>query len=196
MINFTIFPPQAKPKGLPLRYDVKMFETGDLIFRRGRSLVSQIVLSADGASSYSHVGIIKIIGGSAFVAHTTTDEPPSEDVARVEPLDVFLRDDRASAAAVYRLKGSAQHFTARAVEAALSFAEKRIPFDDGLDLNTTDKLYCTEMVWRAYLAAGLDLVDGRFDRLNFPMSKEFYLLPSSLLKSEWVEMICSIRSAH
>jgi hypothetical protein len=196
VINFTIFPPQAKSKGLALHYDVTALETGDFVFRRGRSLISQMVLSADSSSSYSHVGIIMIIEGNAFVAHTTTGEPPIEDVARVEPLDVFLRDDRASAAAVYRLKDSARHFAVKAVEAALSFAEKRVPFDDALDLSTSDKLYCTEMVWRAYLAAGLDLVNGQFDRLDVLFGKDIYLLPSSLLESEWLEMVCSIRSTR
>ena len=148
VLNFTVFPPQARSKGLSLRYDISLLKTGDIIFRRGRSIVSQMVLSADGGSSYSHVGMIKIIEGTAFVAHTTTDEPPGEDVARVEPLDVFLSDNRASSAAIYRLKESARHFAPKAVETALSFAEKRIPFDDGLDLSTADRLYCTELVWR------------------------------------------------
>ena len=195
IINFTIFPPQARSRGLTLKYDASVLQTGDIIFRRGRSLVSQLVLSADGRSNYSHVGMIKMIEGRPFVAHVTTDDPPgSPDIARIEPLDRFLSDDRAVSAAVYRIKDSARPVAGRAVDIALSFVEERVPFDGEMDLRTTDKLYCTEMVWRAFREAGLDLVNGKFDRLAIPFGKEVYLLPSSLLESEWLEPVCHINS--
>jgi uncharacterized protein YycO len=197
IINFTIFPPQARSRGLSLNYDASIFQDGDIIFRRGRSLVSQIVLSADERSPYSHVGLIKLIEGHPFVAHVTTSDPPgSPDIARLDPLDSFLSDDRALSAAVFRVKDTARRFAGAAVDAALSYVEKRVPFDDEMDLRTTDKLYCTEMVWRAYLEAGLDLVNGKFDRLRIPLGKEIYLLPSSLTESEWLERVCHINSTR
>lgn len=166
---------------------------GDIIFRKGRSLVSEAVLTSDGQSPYSHVGIIKIINDNVMVIHAVPSESPGEkDLVKIDALPLFLSYDRASMAAIYRLDQidkDAQACAIKASNIALSYAEQQIPFDNDFDLNTKDSLYCTEMVWRAYQGAGIDLVDGKFDNLAIPMSKGAYILPSSLLKSHWVKKI-------
>lgn len=69
-----------------------ILENGDIIFRRGTSFVSNMVLMADKSSPYSHVGIIKIIDGNYFVIHSVPAEEISEkDLTKIDPLLTFLK---------------------------------------------------------------------------------------------------------
>ncbi|MCK4408266.1 MAG: hypothetical protein KAV44_11365, partial [Bacteroidales bacterium] len=45
-------------------------KNGDLVFRKGRSIASRVVLITDRASSYSHVGVIYMLNEIPYVIHT------------------------------------------------------------------------------------------------------------------------------
>jgi hypothetical protein len=170
----------------PLRVAPELFASGDLLFRQGRSLVSRAVLAADGGSEYSHVGIVSVIGGRIWVIHSAPAEEPGErDGVAADPIATYLAPEKASAAALYRPRDRAAAITAE--RAAWKFAEARLPFDSDFDLASADKLYCTELVWRAYRSAGVDLAPG------VGQGRERYLLPSRLLKSSDLERIQEFR---
>ena len=102
-----------------LTINENLLQDGDIIFRRGISLVSNLVLEHDTDSPYSHVGIITLDNGKVFVIHAVPDESETEiDYCKKDPLQLFLRTDRASAYAVIRYndKFAAQH--------AADYAEK------------------------------------------------------------------------
>jgi hypothetical protein len=40
----------------------------------------------------------------------------------------------------------------------LAWARAGVPFDHDFDSATPDRLYCTELVWRAYYSAGVELL--------------------------------------
>lgn len=164
-----------------LRFEAADFASGDLIFRRGRSLVSRAVLAVDGGSEYSHVGLISVIAGQVWVLHTVPpEEPEQRGGALAEPLSVFLSPDNATAAGLYRPRHSG---AAAAERAAWRFVHAHIPFDSAFDISTPRELYCTELVWRAYREAGIDLAPPD------PERKENYLLPSRLLRSPYLQRI-------
>jgi hypothetical protein len=154
--------------------------SGDLVFRRGRSMVSRAVLSLDGRSDFSHVGIAVRRGDDLRIVHAVPPEEGAHQVGVVvEPLELFLSPDHASAAAVYRPKNAAAGVLAAA--GAWKHAVARTPFDPGFDLSTPRAVYCTELVWRVYLEADVDLAGSDFhDR---------YLLPSRLLESTELQLI-------
>lgn len=183
--------PATVPKApAPLVYSAADFRSGDVVFRRGRSLLSRAVLSADGEIPYSHVGIVKREGGRVLVIHVEpADQFGGEGFVLAEPLAAFLAADKASSAAIYRPLSGIAAAAAAAVEKASAFAARRVPFDGGFDLATDDELYCTELVWRSYRLAGTDLVDGKLDRLQMPLGKERYILPSSLAKSRYLNLV-------
>jgi len=188
------FQSQASPRAItsslvsPISYDSRIIQTGDVIFRRGRSVVSEIVLAADRRLPFSHVGIVIVGDQRAWVVHATPDEPPGTDgIVRVEQLAEFLSADRASAAAVYRTDDRAS--ASRAAAVATEYARRRLPFDAAFDLSTADRLYCTELVWRAYLAAGLDLTGGATDSLSIPLGHGPYLLPGTLLSGHLLRTV-------
>ena len=75
-----------------------------------------------------------------------------------------------------------------AAKVAKTYAKKATPFDSGFDLATADRVYCTELIWRAYLDAGVDLSDQGLESFDFPFSGQ-YLTPDSLSKSVNLEPV-------
>jgi hypothetical protein len=134
-------------------------EPGDLIFRSGMAFESQMVKTLDRETSYSHVGVID----DDRVPHVIHIVPGSgdSDVVRREPLTDFLVSDAANAFAVFRVRPEHRIQARSANEAAREFFERRLHFDSRFSLDSVDDLYCSELVWRAYLAGGLDLLEGR-----------------------------------
>lgn len=173
--------------------DTSILKDGDVIFRRGTSFVSNMVLMADKNSPYSHTGIVKIIQNAFYVVHSVpAEEPGGKDLAKIELLESFLRRDRATAVAVYRLKIENNQLSNYATEIAYNYANKKTPFDSDFNLIDDSRLYCTELVWKSYLLAGIDLVDSTFNNINIPLSKGPYILPGTLLKSKYLKPIYSI----
>jgi uncharacterized protein YycO len=173
--------------------DTSILKDGDVIFRRGTSFVSNMVLMADKNSPYSHTGIVKIIQNTFYVVHSVpAEEPGGKDLAKIELLESFLRRDRATAVAVYRLKIENNHLSNYATEIAYNYANKKTPFDSDFNLIDDSRLYCTELVWKSYLLAGIDLVDSTFNNINIPLSEGPYILPGTLLKSKYLKPIYSI----
>ena len=83
-------------------------ESGDLVFRRGTTLLSFAVLAADRGAAYSHVGIVwKRDDGAAWVVHAAPGEEETAGGVRAEPLDAFVRGGAASGFAIYRLDAPA-----------------------------------------------------------------------------------------
>lgn len=168
------------------------FESGDIIFRRGVSPESYTVRAIDGQFAYSHVGIIRRTEGNLEVVHASYGEKgQAKDGVLSEPIEAFLKPASASAAAVLRLNPAPSGLPRSALNEAEALLRNQTPFDDDFDLSTSDKVYCTELVWAAYKRAGIDLVDGRFD--NIPLligaGKRPYLLPSTLFLSKHLHVI-------
>lgn len=174
---------------VPICYvDQNILMPGDLIFRQGISAISRFVHMVDNGAVYTHVGIIIDEGGKLFVAHSVPAEAEdTSDYAKMEPLDKFLLPDRAKAMAVYRIKNSVSSSSAKqAAVWAHRQVVKHIPFDKAFDLEDSSHLYCTELVWRAYLQSGVDLCDGRFDKLTISFGIDKYILPSTLCGSKFL----------
>ena len=169
--------------------DVTM-KDGDLVFRKGRSIESRVVLITDRASSYSHVGVIYMLNEIPYVIHTVPDESKNDiDYVKMEKLSVFFSSEKASRGSVFRLKEPYKNSAKLAALTAKSYFDDKIVFDDAFDLKSENKLYCTELVWKAYQKVGINLIQGKFDKLFLPFVKDFVILPSSLLNSFYLEEI-------
>jgi hypothetical protein len=182
-INFT------KPKENNFHCNIAL-KDGDLVFRKGRSIESQLVLITDRASSYSHVGVIYISNNTPYVIHTTPDESSyAIDYVRMEKLSDFFSSENASRGSIFRLKKQYTNSAKLAALKAKSFFDNKIVFDAAFDIKTENKLYCTELVWKAYQKIGIDLIQGKYDKLFLPFVKDFVILPSSLLNSYYLKEI-------
>jgi len=134
---------------------------GDLIFRSGVSIDSHLIKIFDPGSKYSHVGMIDVREGTAYVVHIEPDERGDSKVRR-DPLADFLAPGKADGFAVYHVTPDDDERGRAAIRAALGYQARGVLFDRDFDLDTEDKMYCTELVWRAYLEVGLDLLGGDF----------------------------------
>ncbi len=171
-----------------MEIDECMLQSGDLIFRRGISFVSNLVLEADSESPYSHVGIITIDSGKAFVIHAVPEESESGiDYLRKDPMKTFLLKDRATAYAVFRFYDDL--IADKAAHAANNYFSKKYIFDASFNLLDPNELYCTELVWRAYKDVGVNITNNRFDTLAVPIGENPFLLPGTLLNSECLSQI-------
>ena len=174
----------------PLAIDADALRAGDLVFRRGRSLTSRMVLAADQRSPYSHVGIVYRGDDGPRILHAI----PGEDFDSLMPLQVASPaafTEAASAVSIRRLAQDDAGVAERAAASAWSYTRDAVRFDADFDLQSRDAMYCTELVWHAYRDAGLDLVDGVFVDLIIPFGEGPYILPSSLLDSPYLTEIFS-----
>lgn len=155
-------------------------QTGDLIFRRADGAGSQFVDTLDQQSSFSHVGMIYVASdGGAFVIHVLPQDP---DIVQLEPLNTFLQD--AVVVAVYRPIEEIADEAIFATEKALVWVGEK-QFDRDFDLRTDETLYCTELVYKAYQEAGIDIVHGDFNIVDFPfLEVKEVIYPSLIIEND------------
>jgi hypothetical protein len=150
------------------------------VFIRGKSFRSAVVRLLEASNhDYSHVGIVSLENGRPFIIHARPANDAMADTVTKETWDAVLFPDRVECATVFRLAdlSIANRVGLQASTVAQEFEREALPFDHEFKLTTPQKLYCTELVWRAYLAAGVDL------RGSFFGSDRTYLLPSDLIES-------------
>lgn len=182
------------PSRAELKINPGLLKNGDIIFRKGHGFVTEMVLLADGQSSYSHTGIIVINENRVHVIHAVPDEAENGiDLIKNENLSDFLNSAKTEAAVVYRLKKDSSGTAFKAAQKAEEYFNYGLLFDAALDLKTDDKLYCTELVWKAFKFAGLDLIDEKFNHFDTPIRKGLYIFPSSLLGSKHLTQITSTK---
>jgi len=164
---------------------------GDLAFRRGNSVKSQAVLYADKEGEYSHVGIIVKENEDFMVMHITPGERKAGetvDKIKMETLDDFFACDKAKRGAIMHFSDS--ECAEKAAQYAKEFFEKEILFDHDYDLDDSITMYCSEMVWRAYLKAGKDITNQRRSEVKYsPIHSGTYILPSDIYQNEYLTII-------
>lgn len=165
-------------------------QAGDLVFRRCEGLTSQFVDVMDGSGEFSHVGIVWISNtGESFVVHALPGEDDTEGYVQTTPLMEFVAHPEVTSFAVFRLSKEFEPQAQNAAAWAHSLVD-RVKFDSGFDLETEDELYCTELIWRAYLQTGLDLTNNTFDVFDAPiLGSNIYIFPSRLLNNTFVHQI-------
>ncbi|MEJ5369472.1 MAG: YiiX/YebB-like N1pC/P60 family cysteine hydrolase [Bryobacteraceae bacterium] len=133
---------------------------GDIALRRGRTWISLAVLMADRGSRYSHAGIVARIGGQLHVIHAEPDgSNPAQGAVKATPLEEFASPDEAEEIGFLRIREGMEGAARKAAESALQWVGK--PFDPELDLASDARFYCTELVWKSYRKAGVDLTAGQ-----------------------------------
>ena len=181
MVLYFLFPHQKTLTYYTDSNRIK-FHDGDLILRRGKSFVSQLVLIGDKKSQYSHVGIVIIRDNTPCVIHAVPGEAENNEpeYVRMETIPEFLDVSKSADFAVYTLKNQYKDIGDKVAEKAFEYYKKRIQFDSSFNLEDHSRLYCTELVWCAFLAADINLI-GAYDELQIPFFEGDFIYPSNLL---------------
>lgn len=154
--------------------DEQRIKNGDLIFRRGWGVNSELVSSINRSTNYSHVGLVWKRADKIYVIHAIPDENGIKNGVVVEPLEVFASVKNASKVSVSRTSENPDMLK-NIVNYALTF--KGLPFDSDFDISQQDSLYCTELIWFSFKHFGDELI-GSFDKFKVPLlqSSEFILI--------------------
>jgi hypothetical protein len=158
-------------------------QNGDLIFRRGLSTESQIVIITDRKSRFSHVGIICIENGIPFVIHAVPVENKGEpDFIKKEKLTEFLNPKKASEFAIYRSDFSKEIKNQAAIN-AFQFFENKLTFDDKYDFTSDDQMYCTELVLKAFQPDSFKSFQIKSTSLNFIFGNIDVIMPGNIIEN-------------
>ena len=178
-----------------LEVPVHSLESGDVVFRKGTSMTSLTVSWLDRTALYTHVGLVLVENDVVEVIHAVPGDRYNElgpPTVIKESLGEFFSHDGVVAISVQRISIDPDSgIAARAADAAVSFVEQGVLFDGAFDLETTDKMYCTELVWRAYKIAGIDLIHGVFDEVRSPFLAKKVIFTSTLLQSSYFTEVAS-----
>ena len=154
---------------------ISNFHSGDVAFRLGRTIESRAI-AADGR--YSHVGIIIRKDSTLQVAHIEPSRNGSE-LTKYESLEQFFHPDNASSGAVMRIENLDS--TQLAVVENYLFSCKNISFDHDYKLSDTTQMYCTELIYRAFLEIGIEITNVRH---RVPLAQEEVILPADISNND------------
>lgn len=158
-------------------FPVELVQSGDLIFRDGRGIVSNTFKRFSLKDPrYSHVGIIHKESENIYVYHIIGDTQNKNENMRKEQLSTFISPLQVNAYAIYRSNLN----SAKIDSLSGVFYNKKIQFDSKFDLSTDDQMYCTEFVYKV-----LTHVSGKnnFIPLNIVSGKEFIACDNIYLSS-------------
>jgi hypothetical protein len=173
--------------------DENLLQHGDLVFRQGRGMSSQFVNFADKERSYSHIGILVKDSSGWYVIHAVpgeSDETDGQEFIKRDPIERFFGYDRTVEGIVVRFDLT-DEIRDQVVEKTLKFYQQKRLFDHQYRLSDTTVLYCTELVYRAFLVADIDLTEGR--RHAIPLFKEPIIFPSDILKNNTLQEVYTIK---
>ena len=176
--------PQKSPIIPSVIIPTDILQEGDLVFRRGNGLESELVVALDKVGIYSHIGIVvKDTFAGWQVVHIVPGEQElaeEPDRIKMEDISLFFREDRANCGAIMRLNGNTQKCKSASLRAQQLYHQK-ILFDHTYNIKDTTQMYCTE------------LIDFVFRKENIFLYKEIidkkYLLPGDIQVNEKLEVI-------
>jgi len=167
-----------------LSSNFEILHNGDLILRCGRSTESFVVYLADTNSEFTHIGIISIENDIPYVIHAV---PSKTNLVQKEILSTFLNSKNTSKFAIYR-SNFKEVYLDKVVRTANSYFLNKYEFDTKYDLTTNTKLYCTELILKAFNNVGAKL-KVKSKELNFVLGKHTIIFPSEFTKAPFFTRI-------
>lgn len=165
-----------------LRQAKGQLKEGDIIVRTGNAWPAQLPAPFADSATYSHGGIITVEASRIKVVYAAI-EGMGDPVVKAEPLASFLQQGNTTHAAVYRLKASTPRVQQAIATAAKTYAARDTPLHAKFGLISNDRVCCSELIWRAYLEAGIDLSDrgsgNGLESFSFPFASR-NITPDSL----------------
>jgi hypothetical protein len=132
------------------RPDIRLLKSGDLIFRHGRGFTSNALMAfGQREKKYSHAGIISIEDGKAYVFHAIGGEENISNKLRKDPLQIFCNPADIHAFGIYRTDLNSAQINS-VLSTASEYYKQGLEFDTKFDLQSDNKMYCTEFVYKVF----------------------------------------------
>ena len=130
-------------------------QSGDLILRTGRDYTSEVMRRfSQHDKTYSHCGIASIENDSVFVYHAIGGEWNPDQKLRRDLFAVFCNPYESRGFGVYRYPFNEDQ-RKQILQNVNKFYRAAIMFDMQFNLNTDDRMYCSEFVYKAIKPAFL-----------------------------------------
>lgn len=150
-------PPVTETESEPLPYAAAFaliregqaqLKEGDMVFRMNEDFTSQFIRQFNRKDkSFSHVGIILFDNGRPFVYHMGTENNP-KGLMQKDSFPAFCNPRHNRAFGIYRYALDPAELQSLKKK-VLGWKESGVRFDSSFNLNTKDRMYCSEMVARA-----------------------------------------------
>jgi Permuted papain-like amidase enzyme, YaeF/YiiX, C92 family len=126
---------------------------GDLVLRHSKGFVADAILTFQTQDpQYSHSGIVKKIDGKTFIYHATGGEENVSQKMKCEPIEIYCHP-----AATYKFGVYRWDLTPAQRESFVGildgYYKAGLEFDLDFDMTTNDKMYCSEMIYKALIKA-------------------------------------------
>lgn len=131
----------------------QMIKPGDIITRTGNDFTSQSLRTLNRRDkTFSHCGIASIEHDSLFIYHALGGEWNPDQRLKRESYESFTDPEENTATGVFRFT-IAGKMKERLITKAQKFYADKLKFDLAFDLQTDDKMYCAEFIYKTFLAA-------------------------------------------
>ncbi len=147
-----------------IAFHQKKIKTGDLITRTGNDFTSESLRSLNQRNqTFSHCGIASIENDSVFVYHTLGGEWNPDEKVRRDPLPLFANPYQNKTLGIFYYE--VPDSVLRNLQAIVQqWHHQAIMFDIDFDLQTDERMYCAEFVYKSLLHAS-------HRQLQFSLSK-------------------------
>jgi len=193
MIAYSVAQPEKQLRmEVKIPFDLGIIRSGDLVFRQGRGIFSGLFRNVgEVPSPYSHVGIIYVEKEDVFVIHSEANDVTGIGFSKKDNLYDFIDPTNALTYGFFRVKGLNANDAQYVLGTALAYVINRTPFDADFNLEN-DSLYCTELVYKAYKSAGINLVRHPLT-IQLPFVKGFIpfraITVGQLVQSDTIQLV-------
>ncbi len=127
---------------------VRMLKSGDIVLRTGADITSYMFTQMNRQNkTYSHCGIVVVEDGYPFIYHSIGGEDNPDQKLKRDSAGFWFSPANNLGHGVVRYDMTSIQCE-RLVQSTLRFFREQIPFDMDFDLNTDDRLYCAELVYK------------------------------------------------
>ena len=135
-----------------------MIRSGDLITRTGNDFTSESLRKFNQRDqTFSHCGIASIENDSIFIYHALGGEFNPDEKLKREPLQLFGEAFNNRGIGIFRYTLQPKE-NAQLISTVKKWYQDGLMFDMQFDLDTNDRMYCAEFVYKALTTAAA----GRF----------------------------------
>ncbi|HMT28224.1 MAG TPA: YiiX/YebB-like N1pC/P60 family cysteine hydrolase [Bacteroidia bacterium] len=160
------------------------FKTGDLVFRQGKGLVSELFRKTSKRDPrFSHAGVLVIENNVPFVFHVIGSEENAGPAFRKELLSHFCSKSSINSYAVYRNS----LLTNREIPVRNylnNLSNSHIVFDEQFNLDSDSQLYCSEMIYKL-----IRQVSGKSIPLSSYNGDEYVALDDLYFDAEYNQLL-------